>query len=214
MNKTLVIWDWDNTLANTKPSVIKGLNETMAHFGLPKVTRKDVINVMTRHRGEFWTSRFSLDKKDGRPSVEEAIDYYVSCYQKYSAETVLYPHVRDILMFLKEYNIPQVIVSNKNHEALVQEVKDKKVFSYFYKVRGTSGPLGKPEKAFVQDILDEIKPDKIIVLGDGESDMLLARNLGAISILVHTSGTDLPAVYRAHSMFEAGILLTEALHIK
>lgn len=214
MKKTLIIWDWDNTLANTKPAVIKGLNDTMAHFGFDMVTDADVKNVMTRHRGEFWTQKFPLEKEGDKPTLEEAIAYYVSCYQKYSSETVLFEHATDILNFFQSNNIPQVILSNKNHQALVKEVTDKGVFDYFYLVRGTQGPLGKPEKAFIQDVLDDLKPEQIIVIGDGESDMLLAKNLSATAFLVHNLDTSLPADYKCKTLFEVGINLTEALHKK
>ncbi|MBQ8250642.1 MAG: HAD family hydrolase [Alphaproteobacteria bacterium] len=208
MQKTLVIWDWDNTLCNTKNAVLKGLKDTVQHFNSAPVKEEEVINVMTRHRGAFWTSRFPLEKIDERPSLPEAIEYYVSCYQKYSNETALFDDALAVISFLKQCQIPQVILSNKNHEALVKEVKDKGVFDYFDIVKGTKGPLGKPEKEFALDIIEAIKPDKIIFIGDGHSDMMMAKNIGAIPILVHHLDSELPYDYFCSTLFETGIVLT------
>jgi len=208
MQKTLVIWDWDNTLCNTKNAVLKGLKDTIQHFNSTPVKEEEVINVMTRHRGAFWTSRFPLEKIDERPSLPEAIEYYVSCYQKYSNETALFDDALAVISFLKQCQIPQVILSNKNHEALVKEVKDKGVFDYFDIVKGTKGPLGKPEKEFALDIIEAIKPDKIIFIGDGHSDMMMAKNIGAIPILVHHLDSELPYDYFCSTLFETGIVLT------
>lgn len=208
MQKTLVIWDWDNTLCNTKNAVLKGLNDTVQHFNSTPVKEEEVINVMTRHRGAFWTSRFPLEKIDERPSLPEAIEYYVSCYQKYSNETALFDDALAVISFLKQCQSPQVILSNKNHEALVKEVKDKGVFDYFDIVKGTKGPLGKPEKEFALDIIEAIKPDKIIFIGDGHSDMMMAKNIGAIPILVHHLDSELPYDYFCSTLFETGIVLS------
>ena len=214
MQKTLVIWDWDNTLCNTKEAVLKGLNEMVQHFNAPSVHENEVINVMTKHRGEFWQKRFPLEKIDARPSIPEAVEYYVSCYQKYSGETALFDDALGVLRFLKENNIPQVVLSNKNHDTLVKEVKDKGVYDYFQQVQGTSGPLGKPDKEFADDIIDAIKPDRIIFIGDGHSDMLMAQNIGAIPILVHHLDIELPYDYFCSTLFEAGIVLTWLLNIE
>ena len=208
MQKTLVIWDWDNTLCNTKDAVLKGLNDTIEHFNSTPVEEGEVINVMTRHRGAFWTKRFPLEKIYERPSLPEAIEYYVSCYQKYSNETSLFEDAKATLSFLKQCQIPQVILSNKNHDALVKEVKDKGVFDYFEIVKGTQGPLGKPDKEFAADIIDQLKPGKIIFIGDGHSDMLMAKNIGAIPILVHNLDIELPYDYFCSTLFETGIVLT------
>lgn len=208
MQKTLVIWDWDNTLCNTKEAVLKGLNDTMAHYKSAPVGENEVINVMTRHRGSFWTDRFPLEKVDDRPSLPEAIEYYVHCYQKYSDETTLFDDALAVLTFLKECQVPQVVLSNKNHQALVKEVKAKGVFDYFEFVKGTQGPLGKPDKEFASDIIENIKPEKIIFIGDGHSDMLMAQNIGATPILVHHLDIELPYDYFCSTLFEAGIVLS------
>lgn len=188
----IVIFDWDNTLCNTKNAVHKGLDDTMKHFGFPPVTENDIINVMTRHRGAFWQSKFPLQSTKGQPDLPTAIDFYVSAYRAYSSETSLFEDALPFLLFLKEKNIPLVLLSNKNHEALVQEVKDKNVFDLFEIVQGTTGPLGKPELEFAQPILSKLKPNKIIFIGDGQSDMLMAKNLNATSILVHHKDEEVP----------------------
>ena len=104
-----------------------------------------------------------------------------------------------------------VILSNKNHEALVQEVKDKGVFSYFEMVQGTKGPLGKPEKEFADPILTKLNPQKIIFIGDGQSDMLMAQNLGATSILVHHFDNEVPFDYYCETLKEAQTLVQKLL---
>lgn len=207
----IVIFDWDNTLCNTKQAVHKGLDDTMKHFGFPAVTEEDIINVMTRHRGAFWQSKFPLEKQEGKTSLPEAIEFYVSAYRAYTKETELFKEALPFILWLKEHKIPMVILSNKNHEALVEEVKDKGVFSYFEMVQGTKGPLGKPEKEFADPILKKLNPQKIIFIGDGQSDMLMAQNLGATSILVHHFDNEVPFDYYCETLKEAQTLVQKLL---
>lgn len=187
MVKTLVIWDWDNTLADTREAVKAGLNDTLKHYGFPPVTPQEVVAVMGTHRGNFWHDRFA--------DVPAAVSYYVSCYRKYTSAVRLFEDSLPVLNFIKEHGVLQVLVSNKDISALVDEVKEKRACAYFDVVLGTSSPLGKPEKAYVQPILDKYNPEKIIVIGDGESDMKLAQNIGATGILVRHFNPELPHDY-------------------
>ncbi|MBO7244704.1 MAG: HAD family hydrolase [Alphaproteobacteria bacterium] len=207
----IVIFDWDNTLCNTRNAVHKGLDDTMKHFGFPPVTNEDIINVMTRHRGAFWQSKFPLEEQEGKTSLPQAIEFYVSAYRLYTKETALFPEALPFILWLKEKNIPMVILSNKNHEALIEEVKDKQVFDYFEIVQGTKGPLGKPEKEFAEPILNKLNPKKIIFIGDGQSDMLMAKNLGALSILVHHKDEEVPFDYYCDTLKEAQTLVQNLL---
>lgn len=202
--KTLIIWDWDNTLADTKEAVRLGLNDTMKHYGFPEVTKSDVVNVMGSHRGHFWQVRF-------HDEIPQAIAYYVSCYRKHSPAVRLFEDSLDILNFIRQKNIPQVLVSNKEIHALKDEVKDKGVYDYFDEILGTTSPLGKPEKAYVQPILDKYQPQQIILIGDGQSDMLTAQNIGAVGILVRQFNADLPHDYFFETLKEVQAFLSSDL---
>ena len=207
----IVIFDWDNTLCNTKNAVHKGLDDTMKHFGFPPVNEEDILNVMTRHRGACWQSKFPLEPQEGKVSLPEAIEFYVSAYRSYTSETTLFEEALPFILWLKEQKIPMVILSNKNHEALVQEVKDKNVFDYFDIVQGTKGPLGKPELEFAKPILNQLNPKKIIFIGDGQSDILMAKNLNATSILVHHLDQEVPYDYYCPTLKEAHALVQNLL---
>ncbi len=184
----LIIWDWDNTLMNTKPAVTAGLQDVAAFFGQPPVTEAEVVNVMTHHRGAFWQNRFG-------DQMVSAIDYYVACYQKHFDLVSPFEKTKTVLKAVQNHHIPQVLVSNKNHESLVQEVARHQLSSCFSAVLGTKDFLGKPDPFFVQPILKQFHPDKILMIGDGQSDMDLARNIGATAVLVHRTESDLPRDY-------------------
>lgn len=196
--KYLIIWDWDNTLADTREAVRDGLQEVVTHFNLPPLTDEDVHNVMTHHRGEFWKRNFG-------PRLMEGIMYYLQQYPFHNGAVKLFPMGRDILAYLYEKGIPQIILSNKKHETLLAECDRLDVTKYLTRVVGSDEINGaKPEKGFAQHALKGLCYDKIILIGDGESDMLMAQNLGAEAVwLKHdTQAKNLPHTVVAHSLAE------------
>lgn len=204
-NDCLIIWDWDNTLADTRMAVRAGLEDVAQFYGLPRITDEDVLNVMTSHRGAFWQKNFG-------ERVPEAVDYYVKCYRTHGNLDHLFPDTIETLDFVKETGIPQIVLSNKYEEALMEEVKRQGIEFYFSRIQGTVGSLGKPEKAFVLPLLKEFKPQKVILIGDGISDMIMAQNMGATAILVHQENKLLPHHYDCETLSDVKQRLKKLLY--
>ena len=99
-------------------------------------------------------------------------------------------------------------LKQQKSRSLGQRSQSQRRFDFFDIVKGTKGPLGKPEKEFATDIIETINPDKIIFIGDGHSDMLMAKNIEATPILVHHLDIELPYDYFCSTLFEAGIVLS------
>lgn len=192
-NDYLIIWDWDNTLADTRMAVRAGLEDVVQFYGLPHITDADVLDVMTAHRGLFWQKNFG-------ERVPEAVDYYVKRYRTHGNLVHLFPDTIEILEFVMRTRIPQIILSNKYEGALIEEVERQGVRDYFSRIQGTVGALGKPEKAFVLPLLKEFEPQKVILIGDGISDMLMAQNMGATAIMVHQPNKTLPHHYDCETL--------------
>ncbi len=192
-NDYLIIWDWDNTLADTRMAVRAGLEDVAQFYRLPRITDEDVLNVMTSHRGLFWQKNFG-------ERVPEAVDYYVKCYRTHGNLVRLFPDTIETLEFVKKTGVPQIVLSNKYEEALIEEVERQNIGFYFSRIQGTVGPLGKPEKAFILPLLKEFEPRKIILIGDGISDMMMAQNISATAILVHQLNKTLPHHYDCETL--------------
>ncbi len=203
-NKYLIIWDWDNTLADTRAAVKAGLQDMLKSYGLSELTDADIVNVMTSHRGAFWQSRFG-------ENVPQAVDCYVAAYRTHSDLVTPFPDTVEVLEYIKNLNIPQVILSNKNEVALIEEINFQGLTHYFDIIQGTNSPLGKPEPSFVEPILTKFNPEKIILIGDGVSDMLMAQNINATAIMVHQPDKSLPFTYDCETLTEVKKQLTEIL---
>lgn len=173
----IILWDWDNTLLDSRKVAEKALKQLGKETGL-SITSDDVSEVIGGHLVDFWYRNYGPDPI---PYIRKFIAYY----RKNASEAQLFPETRDVLSWVQRQNIPQIIVSNKNQEILVQEVQRFGIGSYFRDVFGTinQGP-GKPSREFAERALGLNWPKHILMIGDGESDMAFAKTIGAFGVFI------------------------------
>lgn len=179
MDRYLIVWDWDNTLMDTTKAVELALNDTMAHYHLPPATRAELLDVMGNHKGAFWIRHFPT-------KIDEAFAYMMSCFSVYHKNAFLFKQAQEILSFVQAQDIQQIVVSNKPQSLLEEEVCQTKTDSFFAGIVGTKllSDDKKPYASFGAQVLRALQYDKLIVIGDGEADMLYAQNIGATGVYV------------------------------
>ena len=189
MKQRLILWDWDNTLVDSMPAVRAALNDVVDWAGLPPVTQKDIIDVMGTHRGRFWQENFPN-------RMDEALAYYLSRYGFHADKLELFPETVHVLEWVRSQGIPQWVVSNKNKKFLLPESERFGLKLYFDKVIGTDErKIAKPSQAFADEIFADGKPDSILMIGDGESDMQFAKRIGAFGLFVRKGNDSVPFLY-------------------
>ena len=178
-----VIFDWDNTLIDSWGAIGEAVNETRAHFGLQVWNRREILANCTRSARESFPDWFG-DK------WQEAWDRYYNNFNKIRSQTGL--HVldggRELVAWLKEKDIPSMVVSNKSGPILRQEVEQLGWQHYFASVVGAhDAARDKPARAHADMALDQagLKPSAdILFIGDSETDIACARNVGCTPCLV------------------------------
>lgn len=175
----LIIWDWDNTLNDTSSSIFKALQDTMKHYGLPEPTQQDLNEVMGHHKGAYWERVFP-------GYVDEAFDYMIHQFARYHLESNLFPETKEILSFVYQLNIPQLIISNKPQDLLDMEVDKSGVRDLVKGVIGTDYilPDKKPMPTFGSQAIKHIPHQDLLVIGDGAADIEYAQAIGAKSVYI------------------------------
>lgn len=176
----LILWDWDNTLINTRPVVAMALGALARQNGKPQPSERDIDDVIGSHVGQYWFDVYGADPFPW-------IDRFLDLYQTYADQVALFPETRDVLTWVQACGIPQVVASNKNQDIIDGEADRFGLRSYFDKVVGAS-PRGfaKPTPEYARRVLGQPHPRKMIMIGDGLSDMLFARTLGATGVLIRS----------------------------
>jgi len=178
-----IIFDWDNTLADSWPVIEKSYNQTAHEMGYPDFSMDEVkykIGYALRH---------SFPKIFG-DQADLAMETYRKHYYKNRENNLkLLPHASELILHLTEKEIPLFIVSNKIGTSLRDETEILKVNHYFRNIIGSlDTDHDKPHTAPVELVLenhDYSDSDEILFIGDSIVDYECAKNVGFTPIIVH-----------------------------
>lgn len=202
--KPLIIWDWNNTLADTMEASFLAMQDVAKQYGVPMVAKEDMMTVIGTHR-TYWQATFG-DKED------EAVQYYLHRYGTYRDTIKVIEGAEDVLSFVRSKNVPQIILSNEDETLLFPETECTGLKRYFDYIQGSIDEHAKPERAFAEKALKHFDYDRLILIGDGISDMQMAKVLGATSICVfHNVPTNIKTHYRCYTLSEVKHILERLL---
>ena len=180
----VILWDWDNTLADTITPLMDAFNETLSHYNLPTITKEQMKSYMNFSSNQLFKELFpNLD-------LNEVKKIYLEHYQENVFNLKLLPGAKEILNWTKSKGYINILASNKHYLILEKEAKVSGLIDYFDEICGAEKfSQNKPSKIFTDSALEKFKNfDKLFAIGDGLSDILMARNYkNAKAILVGTN---------------------------
>ena len=181
-----VIFDLDGTLLDTLADIGTGLNTALCRFGFeghPIDSYRQRIG-----HGIKNAVRASLPETATEEQYREMLDFYLSYYPKHCTEkTDYFPGTKEFLDFLAQKGMKLAVISNKT-EKTAQKVMDHYFGDYKWEFvwgRTENRPL-KPAKEAGLLACEELglQPDEILYVGDGDTDMEFASNMGFIAAAV------------------------------
>ncbi len=126
-----IIFDWDNTLADTWPLIQEAMNEARTAFGKEPWSAKEVKDKVHKSMRESFPIMFGDD-------WQAAGKLYLESYARNNLVNLkLLPDALDLLKELKKQNIAVFLVSNKIGATLRKEVEALNLGEYFFSVVGS-----------------------------------------------------------------------------
>lgn len=179
----VILWDWDNTLADTFGAIFAAQNEARIKYGLMPWTREESKAAMNTSGRNLIKDVFGADK------AAEVRAYFLSRYAEHADALELKSGAKEVLQTAKELGYINVLASNKAGPILRNEVQAMGLTAYFDRLIGAEDTDNdKPSKVFTDSALDEIDVQTLISVGDGKADIQMAHNyVGGIGILVWTN---------------------------
>ncbi len=179
----VILWDWDNTLADTFGAIFAAQNDMRAHYGLPAWTKEESKHAMNT------SGRNLIASIVGAENAAEARQIFLKAYATHAAEIELKPGAVDVLKKAKEAGFICVLASNKAGTILRNEAEAMGVTALFDKIIGAEDTDNdKPSKSFTDAALSGWNAGSIVSVGDGRSDIQMARNYdNGYGILVWTN---------------------------
>ena len=184
MNKT-VIFDLDGTLLDTLTDIHEQMNLALKHFGYPERKYKEMRAFIGNGARKLVERSFGDLTEETLP---DKLNYYNKIYTACgSPKTGLYAGIDKVLVNLKERGFKLAILTNKPQMTTDDVYKTYLEKFGFDKVVGQSGTVKcKPDKTATLKILQELDtlPENAYFVGDGETDIITAKNAGIKSIAV------------------------------
>ena len=176
----LLMFDLDGTLAATGRDLANSVNYIRGMLGLDAL--KDAYVYSRVGYGTEHLIRNSLPA-GYENRFEEILARFLEHYEEHLLDTtVLYPHVKDILERFRGKK--KAVVTNKRLNLSVAVLRGLGVESCFDAiVGGDCGLEKKPDPSSLRHVLEKlgVAPDKALMIGDGEPDILAGKAAG-----VHT----------------------------
>ncbi|MBC8206908.1 MAG: HAD-IA family hydrolase [Kiritimatiellales bacterium] len=196
MEKQLLIFDLDGTLAETREDLTTSINLMRAHYALPPVDVETVISHIGSGVRELIEG--CVQGMDVDVDVDEALALYKAFYAEHMLdETRLYPGVEEGLMTLSGHEL--AVLSNKPGDPARAILKHLGVGDLFFRMLGGGDlPNLKPAPDGIEALMAEsgIDMENTWMIGDHHTDLEVAHNAGVKSGFV-TYGLGHPGEFTA-----------------
>lgn len=181
--RSLVIFDFDGTLADTWRDIATALNRTLQEAGLPAASAGDVRSWIGDGVVRLLERAVPEHARPAHP-ISDLVARFLVHYDRCLLETtVLYPGIAACLAQLAGHRL--AILSNKPTRLLERLVVGLGLTGRFAAVVGGDAvPAKKPDPAVVRHIIARIgvEPDEKWMVGDSALDIATGRAAGARTI--------------------------------
>lgn len=191
MNKRLIIFDFDGTLADTNALITKTMMMTIDEMGLEKRTREQCASCIGLPLAECFKSLF--------PISDEVSNLCAATYRRLFEENnvpgavELFPHVFETIQRLHEKGCVLTIATSRSHFSVAQFIQEFALTPYITYVLGADDvERAKPDPFPVLKTMNELgfKPEETLVVGDMVFDILMGQRAGAKTVgVTYGNGT-------------------------
>jgi len=176
----LMIFDFDGTLVNSGNDIAASVKYVLGKLGVPEKDTGVILSFIGDGVQKLIEKSLGTDFRD---RFDEAMELFSAHYSDHMLDTTyLYDSVIDTLNHFQEKK--KMIITNKRINYTLEMVRSFGLAKYFDEIIGAdSTPYKKPDPRLLYPFLDKFhtRAGKTIVVGDGASDILLAKNSGAMS---------------------------------
>ena len=182
MKYTCVIWDFNGTIFDDVRIGIESINVLLERRGLPSIDSEEqykssfMFPIIEWYRG----LGFNFEKEDYSAVAVEWVEEYLSREHKAG----LVDGVADVLKFISDKGIRQVIISAAELTMLKRQLSELKVKDYFTDVVGLDNVHAAGKTDIAQKWREENPDERLLFIGDTDHDCSVAKAIGADCILV------------------------------
>lgn len=182
---SLVIFDLDGTLVDSAADIAEAVNRTLRDWKLPTYDVAQITGWVGEGSRQLITYAFRHAGSDA--DIDEVMPGFMEHYGETAQDGIAYDGVVDTLATLHARGVKLAVCTNKNEEFVRPLLEVRGMLPYFDGiVGGNSLPERKPSGVPLKHLAQEagVPLDRVLMVGDSESDLLAANDAGVPVVLV------------------------------
>jgi phosphoglycolate phosphatase len=197
---SLVIFDLDGTLVDSRRDIAASVNHMLGVYGLPMLPLETIEKYVGS--GAENLVRRSMGEAAARFDIKEAVRVFRAHYLEHCLDTTrAFPGIPEMLSSLKSRGVSLAVVTNKPSAMMHRILGGLGLAVLFdFLLGGDDVPAMKPDAGPAQLVFERTsaKPEQSLMIGDSAVDVTFARAAGMKCIIVGYGGiTDLAEVENA-----------------
>ena len=185
MKYKAVLFDLDGTLIDTVEDLHDTMNKTLSQFSMKPITLAQCRAMLGTGLRQLCMQAIPEERLD---VIEEFLPAFRATYKDNClVKTRPYPHMRELVAWLIENGVKVAVVTNKDEDLSTKIVNSTFGEGIFDVIRGSNmGSPCKPQPEPTLGVLDilGVSADETLFVGDGETDMEVARTCKIRSVWV------------------------------
>jgi len=178
-----IIFDFDGTLVDSKPGIIKTFKQIAEELTTKKINEQQITQLIGLPLSKFLGIILNTDDQ---AIINKGSILFREYYSKDGINhNIVYSGIKEILIALKNSSYKLFIVSNRIEIFLKKILEQHGLEKYFIFVRGTDGTDTQSKKAdYVKNLMNKYQLNKkeTIIIGDTEGDILAGKENSIYSV--------------------------------
>lgn len=177
----LLIFDWDGTLADSTPLIVRSIQESSREAGLPIPTDADANQIIGM------SLRPAIEKLFGDAPEDKILAVmrrYQQLYHASSDDIALFDGVYEALHDLNARGYALAVATGKGRRGLNDALALSGTTHLFAASRCADECHSKPHPQMLDEIVDDlmVTHDRTLMIGDTSHDLQMAANAGVASL--------------------------------
>jgi phosphoglycolate phosphatase len=206
-----ITFDWDGTLFDSTAIIVRCIQAAVVEVGGARPTDSQASYVIGLGLMQALAHAAPDVPKEKYPALGEA---YKRRWALHVDDVSFFPGTMPMLLSLQSCGYKLAVATGKSRrgldEVLQRELEGIKLSALFDASRTADQTAGKPDPLMLHELMEEldVKPERMLMIGDTTHDLLLARNAGVASVGVsfgahaHEAFAEYSPLFVAHSMQE------------
>lgn len=172
-----IVFDFDGTIIDSQRGIARAFQQALATKNI-----EESIEVIQGLIGPPLTQTI-IDKYGfTEEERDRAMKIHMTYYETEGLyESRIYDGVKEMFQAIKDKRIPLLIATNKPQDFAEKQLEHYGLDEYVDQLRGNDRAQKRgTKKMFIKEVLDEAKvsPEKALMVGDRDADLLPAKELG------------------------------------